>query len=108
MYGRYYIHVLGLLKFYQLMTLTYFVVACVVAPQLWDTLSKGGPMQLVIQLLTCSMTLQFVAVFIIIIHFYRWDASQRLLLWPLSVSATESLLLRLGRPLGILPEYLEL
>lgn len=63
----------GLLKFYQLLTLTYFVVACVVAPQLWDTLSKGGPMQLVLQLLTCSMTLQFVAVFIIIIHFYRYS-----------------------------------
>ncbi|GFN90870.1 integral membrane protein gpr180-like [Plakobranchus ocellatus] len=60
----------GLLKFYQLLTLIYFVVACVVAPQLWETLSKGGPMQLVIQLLTCSMSLQFVAVFIIIIHFY--------------------------------------
>ncbi|CAL1531332.1 unnamed protein product [Lymnaea stagnalis] len=63
----------GLLKFYQLLSLIYFVVACVVAPQLWDTLSKGGPMQLVIQLLTLSMSLQAVAAFIIIIHFYRYS-----------------------------------
>lgn len=61
----------GLLKFYQLLSLIYFVVACIVAPQLWDTLNKGGPMQLVIQLLTFSMLLQAIAAFIIIIHFYR-------------------------------------
>ncbi|XP_059169673.1 integral membrane protein GPR180-like [Physella acuta] len=63
----------GLLKFYQLLSLIYFVVACIVAPQLWDTLSKGGPMQLVIQLLTFSMLLQAIAAFIIIIHFYRYS-----------------------------------
>uniref|UniRef100_A0A2C9M752 Uncharacterized protein n=1 Tax=Biomphalaria glabrata TaxID=6526 RepID=A0A2C9M752_BIOGL len=63
----------GLLKFYQLLALIYFVVACVVAPQLWDTLSKGGPMQLVIQLLTISMTLQAVAAFIVIVHLYRYS-----------------------------------
>ncbi|RUS84427.1 hypothetical protein EGW08_007811 [Elysia chlorotica] len=63
----------GLLKFYQALTLTYFVVACVVAPRLWDSLSKGGPMQLVMQLLTCSMGLQFAAACSVIVHFYRYS-----------------------------------
>ncbi|XP_005092610.1 integral membrane protein GPR180 [Aplysia californica] len=63
----------GLLKFYQLLTVIYFAVACVVAPQLYQTLSKGGPMQLVIQLLTFSMSLQAVGVLIFVVHFYRYS-----------------------------------
>ncbi|CAG5120815.1 unnamed protein product [Candidula unifasciata] len=63
----------GLLKFYQLLSLIYFVVACVVAPQLWATLSKGGPMQLLIQLLTVAMSLQAFAALTIIVHLYRYS-----------------------------------
>ncbi|BFZ10697.1 hypothetical protein BsWGS_13736 [Bradybaena similaris] len=63
----------GLLKFYQLLSLIYFVVACVVAPQLWGTLSKGGPMQMMIQLLTLAVSLQAIAALVIIIHLYRYS-----------------------------------
>ncbi|XP_050407787.1 integral membrane protein GPR180 [Patella vulgata] len=58
----------GLLRFYQLLTLGYFVLACIFAPRLYQTLSKGGPMQLVIQLLTTSVCLQSVGGFLMMLH----------------------------------------
>lgn len=58
----------GLLKFYQLLTVVYFVVACAFAPRLYQTLSKGGPMQLVIQLLTVSVFLQALGAFLMVLH----------------------------------------
>ena len=61
----------GLLKFYQLLTVAYFVVACAFAPRLHQTLSKGGPMQLVIQLLTVSVSLQAVGAFLMVVHLSR-------------------------------------
>ena len=63
--------VAGLLKFYQLLTVVYFVVACAFAPRLHQTLSKGGPMQLVIQLLTVSVFLQAVGAFLMVVHLSR-------------------------------------
>ncbi|GAB1606536.1 integral membrane protein GPR180-like [Argonauta hians] len=63
---------LGLLGFYQLLTLCYFVVGCVLWPRLWQTLSKGGPMQLVIQLLTTSTALQAFASFLMMVHLLRY------------------------------------
>ncbi|XP_070212870.1 integral membrane protein GPR180-like [Littorina saxatilis] len=63
----------GMLKFYQLLTVAYFVVACAFAPRLHQTLSKGGPMQLVIQLLTVSVFLQAVGAFLMVIHLSRYS-----------------------------------
>ncbi|ESP04844.1 hypothetical protein LOTGIDRAFT_109564, partial [Lottia gigantea] len=60
--------VTGLYRFYQLLTLGYFVLACIFAPRLYQTLSKGGPMQLVIQLLTASVCLQAVGGFLMMLH----------------------------------------
>lgn len=65
------IFVTGLLRFYQLLTLAYFVLGCIFAPRLHETLSKGGPMQLVIVLLTISTCLQATGTFIMMIHLAR-------------------------------------
>ena len=62
----------GLLRFYQLLTLAYFVLGCIFAPRLYETLSKGGPMQLVIQLLSVSTCLQALGSFIMMIHLQRY------------------------------------
>ncbi|PVD19000.1 hypothetical protein C0Q70_21559 [Pomacea canaliculata] len=63
----------GLLRFYQLLTVAYFVVACAFAPRLHQTLSKGGPMQLVIQLLTVSVCLQAVGAFFNVVDLSRYS-----------------------------------
>ncbi|KAL5004425.1 hypothetical protein ScPMuIL_017881 [Solemya velum] len=63
----------GLLRFYQLLTLTYFVLACIFVPRLWETLSSGGPMQLVIQLLTASTVLQALSTFVFMVHLQRYS-----------------------------------
>ncbi|XP_061165730.1 integral membrane protein GPR180-like [Saccostrea echinata] len=63
----------GLLRFYQLLTLAYFVLGCIFAPRLYETLSKGGPMQLVIILLTVSTCLQATGTFIMMIHLARYS-----------------------------------
>nr|XP_022345951.1 integral membrane protein GPR180-like isoform X1 [Crassostrea virginica] len=63
----------GLLRFYQLLTLAYFVLGCIFAPRLHETLSKGGPMQLVIILLTVSTCLQATGTFIMMIHLARYS-----------------------------------
>ncbi|KAK3095709.1 hypothetical protein FSP39_017906, partial [Pinctada imbricata] len=63
----------GLLKFYQLLTLVYFVLGCIFAPRLYETLSKGGPMQLVIVLLTISTCLQATEAFIMMVHLQRYS-----------------------------------
>lgn len=58
----------GLLGFYQLLTLCYFVTGCVLWPRLWQTITKGGPMQLVIQLLTASTSFQAFGSFLMMVH----------------------------------------
>ncbi|KAK7449145.1 hypothetical protein BaRGS_00040054 [Batillaria attramentaria] len=63
----------GLLKFYQVLTVAYFVVACAFSPRLHQTLSKGGPMQLVIQLLTASICLQAVGCILMVLHLSRYS-----------------------------------
>lgn len=63
----------GLLRFYQLLTLAYFVLGCIFAPRLYETLSKGGPMQLVIQLLSVSTCLQALGSFIMMLHLQRYS-----------------------------------
>ena len=68
----YFVAYTGLLRFYQLLTLAYFVLGCIFAPRLHETLSKGGPMQLVIILLTVSTCLQATGTFIMMIHLARY------------------------------------
>ena len=58
----------GLLRFYQLLALAYFVLGCICIPRLVEPLSSGGPMQLVIQLLSVSTCLQAVGAFIMMMH----------------------------------------
>ena len=58
----------GLLRFYQLLALAYFVLGCICVPRLVEPLSSGGPMQLVIQLLSVSTCLQAVGAFIMMMH----------------------------------------
>ncbi|XP_064614818.1 integral membrane protein GPR180-like [Liolophura sinensis] len=62
----------GLLRFYQLLTVAYFVLSCIFGPQIWQAMSKHGPMQLVLQLLTASMGLQAVLAFFMMVHLHRY------------------------------------
>ncbi|XP_013382788.1 integral membrane protein GPR180 [Lingula anatina] len=58
----------GLLGFYQLLTLLYFVLACIYAPKLQQILTKEGPMHLVLQLLTAAMVLQAAGALLMVVH----------------------------------------
>lgn len=58
-------YVTGLYRFYQLLTLGYFILACICGPRLMEALHKEGPMHFVILLLTVAMGLQaFCALFL--------------------------------------------
>ncbi len=59
---------LGLYRFYQLLTLGYFVLGCIYAPKLHETLQKGGPMHLVLQLLTVVLGLQATGSLVMMLH----------------------------------------
>lgn len=63
----------GLLRFYQLLALAYFVLGCICVPRLVEPLSSGGPMQLVIQLLSVSTCLQAVGAFIMMMHLRKYS-----------------------------------
>ena len=64
--------VAGLLRFYQLLALAYFVLGCVCVPRLVEPLTSGGPMQTVIQMLSVSTALQAIAAFIMMIHLRKY------------------------------------
>ncbi|XP_052218622.1 integral membrane protein GPR180-like isoform X2 [Dreissena polymorpha] len=63
----------GLLRFYQLLALAYFVLGCICVPRLVEPFSSGGPMQLVIQLLSVSTGLQAVGAFIMMMHLRKYS-----------------------------------
>lgn len=63
----------GLLRFYQLLALAYFVLGCICIPRLLEPFSSGGPMQLVIQLLSASTCLQAVGAFIMMMHLRKYS-----------------------------------
>lgn len=63
----------GLLRFYQLLALAYFVLGCICIPRLLDTMNSGGPMQLVIRLLSASTGLQAVGAFIMMMHLRKYS-----------------------------------
>lgn len=58
----------GVYRFYQLLTLAYFVASCVVGPQLVESLRQEGPMVPVLKLLTGATALQSVAALTITLH----------------------------------------
>ncbi|XP_074658274.1 integral membrane protein GPR180-like [Tubulanus polymorphus] len=64
----------GLISFYQLVVLACFVVACIFAPQLVQTLSKRGPMHLVLYLLTGATVCQALDAFFMLFHLYRYSS----------------------------------
>ncbi|XP_052783985.1 integral membrane protein GPR180-like [Mya arenaria] len=63
----------GLLRFYQLLALAYFILGCICIPRLIEPLNSRGPMQLVIQLLSVSTGLQAVGAFIMMIHLRKYS-----------------------------------
>lgn len=59
---------LGLFRFYQLLTLGYFILGCIYGPRLYDSLQKEGPMHLVIQLLSAATALQGIGSFSMVLY----------------------------------------
>ncbi|XP_071837986.1 integral membrane protein GPR180-like isoform X2 [Apostichopus japonicus] len=62
----------GLLGFYELLAFLYFVIGCMCAPSLWETLQKQGPMHDVLSMLTKVLCLQASAALCMCIHLYRF------------------------------------
>lgn len=58
-------------EFFFLLVLVYFVVACVYAQALWQALRKGGPMHMVLKVLTTALLLQAASALANYIHFSR-------------------------------------
>ncbi|XP_064638947.1 integral membrane protein GPR180-like [Lineus longissimus] len=65
----------GLLKFYQLLNLALFVIGCIFAPQLVQTLSKKGPMHLVLCLLTSAAGSQVISSLFMLFHLYSFSSN---------------------------------
>ncbi|XP_032232561.2 integral membrane protein GPR180 [Nematostella vectensis] len=63
----------GLLSFYEILGFLYFACAIMYGQRLWQTIQKGGPMHLVIKVLTKAMMYHGAAVFCILIHFFRYS-----------------------------------
>ncbi|XP_007621847.2 integral membrane protein GPR180 isoform X1 [Cricetulus griseus] len=63
----------GLHEFFFLLVLVYFVVACVYAQALWQALRKGGPMHMVLKVLTTALLLQAASALANYIHFSRYS-----------------------------------
>lgn len=67
-----FLFVSGLLGFYELLAFLYFVIGCMCAPSLWETLQKQGPMHDVLSMLTKVLCLQASAALCMCIHLYRF------------------------------------
>uniref|UniRef100_A0A2I3RE78 G protein-coupled receptor 180 n=1 Tax=Pan troglodytes TaxID=9598 RepID=A0A2I3RE78_PANTR len=48
----------GLHEFFFLLVLVYFVIACIYAQSLWQAIKKGGPMHMILKVLTTALLLQ--------------------------------------------------
>ncbi|CAH1781321.1 unnamed protein product [Owenia fusiformis] len=64
----------GLLRFFQLLTLMYFILACIYTPSLQESLSKGGPMCQVLKLLIGALFLQAGGSLLIMLHLHRYSS----------------------------------
>ena len=62
-----------LFRFYQVLSLVYFVLGCIFGPTMYEALQKEGPMHLVLQLLTAVMGLQAGSSLLIMMHLKGYD-----------------------------------
>ncbi|KAJ1077410.1 hypothetical protein K5549_018742, partial [Capra hircus] len=63
----------GLHEFFFLLVLVYFVIACIYAQSLWQAIKKGGPMHMVLKVLTTALLLQAGSAFANYIHFSSYS-----------------------------------
>ncbi|KAK7831590.1 hypothetical protein U0070_015102 [Myodes glareolus] len=63
----------GLHEFFFLLVLAYFVTACVYAQSLWQAIKKGGPMHVILKVLTTALLLQAASALANYIHFSRYS-----------------------------------
>lgn len=61
----------GLHEFFFLLVLVYFVLACIYAQSLWQAIKKGGPMHVILKVLTTALLLQAASALANYIHFSR-------------------------------------
>lgn len=61
----------GLHEFFFLLVLVYFVIACIYAQSLWQAIKKGGPMHMILKVLTTALLLQAGSALANYIHFSR-------------------------------------
>ncbi|XP_075419649.1 integral membrane protein GPR180 isoform X1 [Tenrec ecaudatus] len=62
----------GLHEFFFLLVLVYFVIACIYAQSLWQAIKKGGPMHMILKVLTTALLLQAGSALANYIHFSRY------------------------------------
>lgn len=63
----------GLLSFYEILAFLYFAGAIAYGQRLWQTIQKGGPMHMVIKMLSVAMIYQATGHFLSLIHLYRYS-----------------------------------
>lgn len=63
----------GLLSFYEVLAFLYFAGAIAYGQRLWQTIQKGGPMHLVIKMLSIALIYQGIGHFLTLIHIYRYS-----------------------------------
>ncbi|KAM5289302.1 integral membrane protein GPR180 [Ctenodactylus gundi] len=63
----------GLQEFFFLLVLVYFVIACIYAQSLWQAINKGGPMHMILKVLTTALLLQAGSALANYIHFSRYS-----------------------------------
>ncbi|KAK3699403.1 hypothetical protein QZH41_018567, partial [Actinostola sp. cb2023] len=64
---------IGLLSFYELLGFLYFAGIVIYGQRLWQTIQKGGPMHLVIKVLTKALIYHGSAVCLTLIHLFRYS-----------------------------------
>ncbi|XP_022779146.1 integral membrane protein GPR180-like isoform X1 [Stylophora pistillata] len=63
----------GILSFYEVLAFLYFAGAIAYGQRLWQTIQKGGPMHLVIKMLSIALIYQGTGHFLTLIHIYRYS-----------------------------------
>ncbi|XP_036612625.1 integral membrane protein GPR180 [Trichosurus vulpecula] len=63
----------GLHEFFFLLVLVYFVAACIYAQSLWQAIKKGGPMHMVLKVLTTALLLQAGSALTNYLHFSSYS-----------------------------------
>ncbi|KAG8515805.1 Integral membrane protein GPR180 [Galemys pyrenaicus] len=63
----------GLHEFFFLLVLVYFVISCIYAQSLWQAIKKGGPMHMILKVLTTALLLQAGSALANYIHFSSYS-----------------------------------